>query len=99
MLECHYCYHDAFLKDAPLLEGIDQIRHIPTIAVQGALDYICPVRTAWDLHVAWPEAEVRVVGGAGHSMYEPGITHELCVATDYFRLLGKKWELSPLPPQ
>ncbi|KAK3243879.1 hypothetical protein CYMTET_46484 [Cymbomonas tetramitiformis] len=82
LLECHYCLHDAFLANTPILQGIDQIRHIPTIAVHGRLDFICPACTIWELHEAWPEAEVHVVGGAGHSMYDSLITHELINATE-----------------
>jgi hypothetical protein len=55
MLECHYCHHDGFLAEKPLLSHVDTIRHIPCIAVHGALDYLCPVRTAWDLHRQYPE--------------------------------------------
>ena len=42
-------------------QGMDRIRHIPCIAVQGRLDFVTPVRTAYDLHCAWPEMELRVV--------------------------------------
>ena len=68
------------------MQGIDAIRHIPCIAIQGQLDYVCPVVTAYDLHCEWPEMELRVVPNAGHSMYDAGITHELLEATDRLRL-------------
>ncbi|KAL0026450.1 hypothetical protein WJX79_010832 [Trebouxia sp. C0005] len=84
LLECHYSHNHAFLRD-PLLQGVDQVRHIPCIAVQGRLDYVCPVVTAYDLHCEWPEMELRVVPNAGHSMYDSGITHELLEATDRLR--------------
>ena len=42
--------------------------------------------SAWDLHRAWPEAELCVVPDAGHSAFEPGIVHELINATDRFAL-------------
>jgi proline iminopeptidase len=42
------------------------------------------MRSAWDLHRAWPEADLRVVDDAGHSAFEPGITRELVRATDAF---------------
>ena len=45
--------------------------------MQGRYDVVCPMRSAWDLHRAWPEAELRIVPDAGHSAFEPGITHEL----------------------
>ena len=43
------------------------------------------MRSAWDLHRAWPEADLRIVADAGHSAFEPGNTHELVEATDRFR--------------
>jgi len=42
------------------------------------------MRSAWDLHRAWPEALLRVVPDAGHSAFEPGIIHELIQATDRY---------------
>jgi proline iminopeptidase len=42
------------------------------------------MRSAWDLHRAWPEATLQVVPDAGHSAFEPGIVHELITATDQF---------------
>jgi proline iminopeptidase len=52
--------------------------------VQGAADLICPPGTALELHEAWPEMRLVLVGGAGHSMYDPKITNELVKATDSF---------------
>jgi hypothetical protein len=34
---------------------------------------------------AWPELQLRLVGGAGHSQYHPAIQHELLEATDAMR--------------
>jgi proline iminopeptidase len=42
------------------------------------------MKSAWDLHRAWPEAELRIVADAGHSAFELGNTHELVSATDRF---------------
>eukprot|EP00246_Nothoceros_aenigmaticus_P012272 TRINITY_DN3733_c0_g1_i3.p1 TRINITY_DN3733_c0_g1~~TRINITY_DN3733_c0_g1_i3.p1 ORF type:complete len:129 (+),score=4.81 TRINITY_DN3733_c0_g1_i3:100-486(+) len=74
-----------FLQDNQLLENIERIRHIPAVIVQGRYDFVCPIVNAFDLHRAWPEAMLRIVTNAGHSMYETGITHELVGATDLFR--------------
>ena len=80
------------------VQGIDQVRQIPCIAIQGRLDYVCPVVTAYDLHCAWPEMELRVVPGAGHSMYDDAIKHELLDATDRLRKLPvKKARTASLP--
>jgi proline iminopeptidase len=63
---------------------IDRIRKIPAVIVQGRYDVVCPMETAWALHRAWPEADLRVVPDAGHSAMEPGNVHELVTATDRF---------------
>jgi proline iminopeptidase len=84
-IECHYFVHDSFLKPDQLLRDIDQIRHIPGVIIQGRYDVVCPARSAWDLHRAWPEAEFHVVPDAGHSATEPGIAAKLIEATNVFR--------------
>lgn len=85
-IECHYFVNGGFFeRDGQLLEEVDKIRHVPTVIVQGRYDMCTPVRTAWDLHMAWPEADFRLVHDAGHAGSEPGIIHELVSATDRFR--------------
>jgi proline iminopeptidase len=84
-IECHYFVNRGFMKrEDQLLAGVDCIRHVPAVIVQGRYDVVCPVMTAWDLHRAWPEADFRLVPDAGHAALEPGITHELVSATDRF---------------
>jgi proline iminopeptidase len=84
-IECHYFVNGGFFEhDDQLLRNVDRIRHIPTVIVQGRYDVVCPLRSAWDLHRAWPEAELNIVQDAGHSAFEPGILHQLLEATDRF---------------
>ena len=84
-IECHYFVNAGFLqRDAQLLHNVDRIRHIKAVIVQGRYDVVCPMRSAWDLHRAWPEAELHVVPDAGHSALEAGITDQLIRATDRF---------------
>jgi proline iminopeptidase len=84
-IESHYFVNGGFLsKEDQLLEDVTKIRHIPCVIVQGRYDVVCPVRSAWELHRAWPEADFRIVPDAGHSAYEPGIVSELITATDRF---------------
>jgi proline iminopeptidase len=84
-IECHYFVNGGFLRsEDQLLEGVARIRGIPAVIVQGRHDVVCPMYTAWDLHRAWPEATLEVVGDAGHSAFEPGITDALVRATDRF---------------
>jgi proline iminopeptidase len=85
-IECHYFVNKGFMDaDDQLLRDVGRIRHIPAVIVQGRYDVVCPMKSAWDLHVAWPEADLRVVPDAGHSAFEPGIISELVAATDRFR--------------
>jgi proline iminopeptidase len=70
--------------DDQLLRDVPKMRHIPGVIVQGRYDVVCPMRSAWALHRAWPEAELAVVPDAGHSAFEPGIAKALRKATDKF---------------
>jgi len=83
-IENHYFVHDAFLEPGQLLRDASRLRHIPGVIVQGRYDLATPMRTAWDLHRAWPEADFQVVADAGHAFDEPGILHRLIEATDRF---------------
>jgi len=95
-IECHYFVNKGFMRrEDQLLRGVNRIRHIPAVIVQGRYDIVCPIRTAWDLHLRWPEADFRVVPDAGHSALEPGITHELVGATDRFARARSKPAAAP----
>ncbi|NJK38142.1 MAG: prolyl aminopeptidase [Oscillatoriales cyanobacterium RM2_1_1] len=84
-IECHYFVNRGFLEsENQLLHNIERIRQIPGVIVQGRYDVVCPMKTAWELHQVWPEAEFIVVPDAGHSMGEPGIRSALIEATDRF---------------
>jgi proline iminopeptidase len=84
-IECHYFMNRGFFeRDGQLLEGVDRIRNIPAVAVQGRYDVVCPTESAWNLHRAWPELDLVVATGSGHSAFEPEILHQLVLATDRF---------------
>ena len=84
-IECHYFINNCFFDEEDfLLKNVHKIRHIPGVIVQGRYDIPCPVVSAWELHKAWPEAELIIVPDAGHSMSEPGIRSALIEATDKF---------------
>ncbi|HEX3558429.1 MAG TPA: prolyl aminopeptidase [Pyrinomonadaceae bacterium] len=85
-IECHYFMNNAFFPtNNYLIEQVGKIRHIPATIVQGRYDVVCPLTSAWELHRAWPEAELRVIPDAGHSASEPGIIDALVEATDKFK--------------
>ncbi len=88
-IECHYFMNNAFFDtDNYLIENVGKIRRIPAVTVQGRYDVVCPLMSAWELHRAWPEAELHIIPDAGHSASEPGIIGALVDATDRFRDAG-----------
>ena len=84
-IECHYFINRGFFyRDDQLLADAHRIRHIPGVIVQGRYDTVCPMKSAWDLHRAWPEAALEVVPDAGHSAFEAGIENRLVAWCDEF---------------
>ena len=82
-IECHYFInHGFFPRDGWVLDNVWRIRHIPGVIVHGRYDVVCPLRSAWDLHRAWPEAEFYVIDDAGHAASESGTLSCLIGATD-----------------
>jgi proline iminopeptidase len=87
-IECHYFMNNAFFPtENYLIENVGKIRHTPAVIVQGRYDVVCPMVSAWELHRAWPEAELRVIPDAGHAASEPGTVDALVSATDKFKSL------------
>jgi proline iminopeptidase len=87
-IECHYFVNNGFFRNPnQLLEDVHKICHIPGIIVQGRYDVVCPMKSAWDLHRAWPEAELLVVSDAGHAASESGTLARLVDAADRFARL------------
>lgn len=80
-IECHYFMNDTFLEPDQILRDAPRLADIPGVIVHGRYDAVCPLKNAWDLHQAWPRAELRVIPDAGHSALEPGIVDALVRAT------------------
>ena len=81
-IENHYFVHRAWLEENQLLNNAGKLRGIPGAIVHGRYDMPCPARSAYELHKVWPDAEFRLVEGAGHAYNEPGILDQLIRATD-----------------
>lgn len=82
-IENHFFMHNCwFPTDNYLLEQVPIIWHLPCTIVQGRYDVVCPMKSAWELHQAWPGSQLIVVPDAGHAVFEPGILHHLLEATD-----------------
>jgi proline iminopeptidase len=85
-IECHYFQNRGFFdRDDQLLANVDKIADIPGYIIHGRYDVVTPVKNAWDLHKAWPLADLRIISDAGHAGTEPGILDAVIEATDGFR--------------
>lgn len=85
-IECHYFINKGFLPyDGALLDGVENINHLPCVIIQGRYDVVTPPRTAYELAKRWPRAKLHIVPDAGHSSLEPGIIDALIAATDSYR--------------
>lgn len=84
-IECHYFINGGFFeRDDLLIADAHKLTGLPGVIVHGRYDVVTPVRTAWELAAAWPDADLRIVPDSGHAMTEPGIIHELVAATREF---------------
>jgi proline iminopeptidase len=63
----HYFAHAAWLEEGQILRDAHRLHGIPGLLVHGRLDMGGPPSTAWELARAWPDAELVLVDGAGHT--------------------------------
>ena len=79
-MEAHYFGNDCFMRPNQLLDGAKKLRGIPGVIVQGRYDLLCPPATSQALAARWPDAELRVIERAGHTLYDPGIRNAVMKA-------------------
>lgn len=87
-IEAHYFVNDLFMPENHLLSGVERLREVPGVIVQGRYDMVCPLEAADALSRAWPEADYVIVPDAGHSAMEPGTRKALVRATEKFKLIS-----------
>jgi len=84
-IENHYFVNRGFFEvDDQLLRDAHRIADIPGVIVHGRYDVVCPVQNAFDLHQAWPKAQLVVTPGSGHAAFEAENVDALVAATDRF---------------
>jgi proline iminopeptidase len=72
-MEAHYFQNDCFMRPGQLMAEAGKLKAIPGLIVQGRYDLLCPPATSQALAAVWPDSEIRLVEGAGHSLYDPGV--------------------------
>jgi len=84
-IENHYFVNGGFFEvEDQLLRDVGRIQDIPGVIVHGRYDVVCPVANAWELHKAWPKAELVISAASGHSGFEAENVDALVAATDRF---------------
>lgn len=71
--EAHYFDNDCFMQPNQLMANAGKLAGIPGIIVQGRYDLLCSPATSHALGAIWRESEIRLVEGAGHALYDPGV--------------------------
>lgn len=85
-IECYYTVKNFFVEsDTWILERAHIIKDIPLYIVQGRFDVICPAKSAWDLHMALPKSDLKIVQLGGHSPLDPPMAEQLVRATEHFK--------------
>lgn len=79
-MEAHYFSKECFLAPDQLMIQAPRLAGTPGVIVQGRYDLLCPPITAAALADRWPDAEIRVVEGAGHALSDPGVTEAVRAA-------------------
>jgi proline iminopeptidase len=79
-MEAHYFQHDCFMQPNQLMKEAGRLNDIPGIIVQGRYDLLCPPATSHALRATWPQAEIRMVENAGHTLYDPGVRNAVMKA-------------------
>jgi proline iminopeptidase len=84
-IENHYFVNRGFFEvEDQLLRDAHRIADIPGVIVHGRYDVVCPIQSAWELHKAWPKAELIVNPASGHSAFEAENVDALVRTTDRF---------------
>jgi len=84
-IENHYFVNGGFFRaEDQLLRDAHKIADIPGVIVHGRYDVVCPLANAWDLHKAWPKAQLHISPSSGHSAFEAENRNALIQATDHF---------------
>ncbi|MFG2385531.1 alpha/beta fold hydrolase [Streptomyces avermitilis] len=84
----HYFAEGAWLEDGQLLRDAHRLAGIPAVLIHGRLDLGSPLKTAWELSKAWPDAELKVIDDSGHTG-SPSMQDAILESTERFGKNGR----------
>ena len=62
----HYFKNKFFIDENEILKNISTIQNIPTVIIHNRLDFITPLKQAWDLHNKLKKSKLIILPGLGH---------------------------------
>ncbi|MBR9791947.1 MAG: prolyl aminopeptidase [Gammaproteobacteria bacterium] len=86
VLEWHYITNRCFISENEILQQAHRLAGIPGRIIHGRCDTVCKPQGAYALHQRWPDSNLLLIDGAGHSSAEPAIAMALREATHQFIL-------------
>lgn len=88
-IQAHYLRHQCWLAHPGLVERCRQLPAVPTLLLHGTEDRICPLEGALELAaVLGARATLRLVHGAGHQPFHPGMRIAMEEALHRFAVAG-----------
>lgn len=81
-IESHYFINHCFIEENYIIRQVDKLRGLPAILIHGRYDVICKPAAALELAQHWPELNLQIVPGSGHSAFETSNIDALVKATD-----------------
>lgn len=85
-IENHYYRHSCFMPENFIIENIEKIKDLPAIIIHGRYDMVCKLEGSQALVGRWPNAQLQIVPGAGHSGGEAGMVDAFIQASNNIAL-------------
>ena len=83
-IQAHYLLNACFLGIDEALSAARALHGLPVAILHGAADRVCPPQNARLLQGCLPQSRVRMVEGAGHEPFHPGMAAALMEALDCY---------------
>jgi proline iminopeptidase len=76
-VQAHYLLHGCFVDADCMLAAVGALPALPAAILHGDADRVCPPHNARLLQRCLPESRLRMVQGAGHEPFHPGMAAAL----------------------
>jgi proline iminopeptidase len=85
-LVTHTWANRAWLAEGQIMNHLSRLADIPAILIHGRLDFGSPLKTAFEVHQAWPGSQLIVVENGGHDSREPDMASRIVESIQSIKL-------------